>query len=949
MVEDNGVEPLKMVIETSSNSHIERNILNVVHKHFLDQRPITWRPIKVELIVNTELNNDFLGHSKCGVYVCKYADVCIRQASVRRTWEGSITIKMIVFKIIEGKQTAALVRKGPKLQPIAPTPQFTSHCSVITPKDTDDLEKQFDQSQIYLYELDGKDTVKRPHHVLPYAIVSLVQDGTQWPTSFDSSDFEPEILETDTLRVIAQTDDQMIKSKMNDNLKLAEAAMRALEQTYDDVDVKPIQSESTSGTYSSNALITTNNNNGLLVPMSNGSLSPTSTPSNTTLASALTSANSTIPPTTLITTNGLSATTLSTTQLSNNSTTTSNITKIPSSVATLPTIALPAASASAYHRQTSLLGALPTAAQPALYAANLNTTGLSNQIMYGGVPLEALRYQTNPYAFATHAGQAGQQPTLYAQLPAGNQTASQLSQMTTGVSQPGVSGIPPGYMLVRTANGGLALLGSQQVQRQQPQTALGTQTRLPLTLNGGGLQYGQQQVVYQYAAQPTIQAPPTQYIQLPAQYAHQQRLETSPVNTVAASQSTQQQQQHGRVTTTPQYTATSQAQYVSVSSQPTLGQSSASASGSSALNSQVQSQQQSPQQKQTSSNTALQQQQLLTYAVQAQQQQPQQQISFLTPAQLQAYANQSAYQQSLQSSASLGSQQMYYAGTSSANAIYQAGGQNYVIAQAPSSATNGTTAMYGYATVGAQYQPTSATGNGGLTAVQASAALQNNAASYAALSMNGFNTATQQQATQQPQYAYQISPYGTAGNQTYQVVDYPGYRMTAPQPTVAAAYQNGIVAQQQPQLVQRTNVLPQKLLYNELKQRKQLHLHPEIKENADYTVVQSTSDGYVQESIKSKQDLKDFQQFQGKTYVSTASDRAKQNPIIPIGMLATVAALVLGLRAMKRGDKMQSQYYMRARIGAQGVTILTVIASIMYAGYQQNDTAAIASPPKKNL
>jgi hypothetical protein len=49
---------------------------------------------------------------------------------------------------VEGKQTAALVRKGPKLQPIAATPQFTSHCSVITPKETDDLEKQFDQSQV---------------------------------------------------------------------------------------------------------------------------------------------------------------------------------------------------------------------------------------------------------------------------------------------------------------------------------------------------------------------------------------------------------------------------------------------------------------------------------------------------------------------------------------------------------------------------------------------------------------------------------------------------------------------------------------------------------------------------------------------------------------------------------------------------------------------------------
>ncbi len=40
-----------------------------------------------------------LGHSKYGIYVCKYADVCIRHASVRRTWEGNVMIKMIVFKV----------------------------------------------------------------------------------------------------------------------------------------------------------------------------------------------------------------------------------------------------------------------------------------------------------------------------------------------------------------------------------------------------------------------------------------------------------------------------------------------------------------------------------------------------------------------------------------------------------------------------------------------------------------------------------------------------------------------------------------------------------------------------------------------------------------------------------------------------------------------------------
>jgi hypothetical protein len=48
-----------MILETSSNSTIEQHIHNVLRKHFLEQRPITWKPIKVELIVNTQLTDDF--------------------------------------------------------------------------------------------------------------------------------------------------------------------------------------------------------------------------------------------------------------------------------------------------------------------------------------------------------------------------------------------------------------------------------------------------------------------------------------------------------------------------------------------------------------------------------------------------------------------------------------------------------------------------------------------------------------------------------------------------------------------------------------------------------------------------------------------------------------------------------------------------------------------------
>jgi hypothetical protein len=52
---------LEMILELSNNSLIERNVHNVLRKHFLEQRSITWKPIKVELIVNTELTDDFFG------------------------------------------------------------------------------------------------------------------------------------------------------------------------------------------------------------------------------------------------------------------------------------------------------------------------------------------------------------------------------------------------------------------------------------------------------------------------------------------------------------------------------------------------------------------------------------------------------------------------------------------------------------------------------------------------------------------------------------------------------------------------------------------------------------------------------------------------------------------------------------------------------------------------
>ena len=57
--------------------------------------------------------------------------------------------------------------------------------------------------------------------------------------------------------------------------------------------------------------------------------------------------------------------------------------------------------------------------------------------------------------------------------------------------------------------------------------------------------------------------------------------------------------------------------------------------------------------------------------------------------------------------------------------------------------------------------------------------------------------------------------------------------------------------------------------------------------------------------------------------------KTKENPLVPIGAAATVAALVYGLWNFHRGNSQMQQYMMRARVGAQAFTILAMVAGFM--------------------
>jgi hypothetical protein len=53
-----------------------------------------------------------------------------------------------------------------------------------------------------------------------------------------------------------------------------------------------------------------------------------------------------------------------------------------------------------------------------------------------------------------------------------------------------------------------------------------------------------------------------------------------------------------------------------------------------------------------------------------------------------------------------------------------------------------------------------------------------------------------------------------------------------------------------------------------------------------------------------------------------------EQPLIPIGVITTVGFLFAGLRAMRAGNKAQSQMMMRGRVAAQGLTVFAIYLGI---------------------
>uniref|UniRef100_F6W835 HIG1 domain-containing protein n=2 Tax=Ornithorhynchus anatinus TaxID=9258 RepID=F6W835_ORNAN len=56
--------------------------------------------------------------------------------------------------------------------------------------------------------------------------------------------------------------------------------------------------------------------------------------------------------------------------------------------------------------------------------------------------------------------------------------------------------------------------------------------------------------------------------------------------------------------------------------------------------------------------------------------------------------------------------------------------------------------------------------------------------------------------------------------------------------------------------------------------------------------------------------------------------KTRENPVVPIGCLATAAALSYGLYCFHSGNKQKSQMMMRTRIAAQGFTLTAILVGL---------------------
>ncbi|KAL7748064.1 palmitoyltransferase akr1 [Sorochytrium milnesiophthora] len=77
-----------------------------------------------------------------------------------------------------------------------------------------------------------------------------------------------------------------------------------------------------------------------------------------------------------------------------------------------------------------------------------------------------------------------------------------------------------------------------------------------------------------------------------------------------------------------------------------------------------------------------------------------------------------------------------------------------------------------------------------------------------------------------------------------------------------------------------------------------------------------------------------------ESFMQRVKRKSMEEPLVPIGLGLTVAALTRGIVAWRQGDSKMSQQMMRARVGAQGFTVLALLAGAFVYNQKRDEARA---------
>ncbi|CAE6428827.1 unnamed protein product [Rhizoctonia solani] len=78
-----------------------------------------------------------------------------------------------------------------------------------------------------------------------------------------------------------------------------------------------------------------------------------------------------------------------------------------------------------------------------------------------------------------------------------------------------------------------------------------------------------------------------------------------------------------------------------------------------------------------------------------------------------------------------------------------------------------------------------------------------------------------------------------------------------------------------------------------------------------------------------------------ETYMQKGWRKCKDQPLVPIGIFATCAALIGATKHLRSGDRTNFNRFLRFRVLAQGITVAACVAgTLVYGNYNKQETDA---------